>query len=54
MTREQMIDVLIVTFGFEDSRTVEFSKLCERYEDNEYNNKFLKGVFNSLLDLSAI
>ena len=52
MNREQMMDALIVAFGFEDSRTIEFCGLCEQYENNEWNNKCLEGIFGSLLDLA--
>ena len=52
MDREQMMNALIVAFGFEDSRTIEFCNLCELYEDNEWNNKCLEGIFESLLNLT--
>lgn len=52
MSREQMIDRLIESFGFEDSRVIWFVNLCELYVDNEWNNKCLEGIFGSLLDLA--
>ena len=52
MSREQMIDRLIESFGFEDSRVIWFINLCELYVDNEWNNKCLEGIFGSLLDLA--
>ena len=39
MTRKQMIDRLIASFGFEDSRVIWFCSLCEEYAENEWNNK---------------
>lgn len=52
MNREQMMDRLIESFGFEDNRVIWFGNLCELYEDNEWNNKCLEGIFGSLLDLA--
>lgn len=52
MDREQMMNALIATFGFEDSRVIWFCNLCELYVDNEWNNKCLEGIFGSLLDLA--
>ena len=52
MTRKQMIDRLIASFGFEDSRVIWFCSLCEEYAENEWNNKCLEGLFGALLDLA--
>ena len=52
MTREEMIDRLVKSFGHEDSRVVWFCGLCEEFEENEWNNKCLEGLFGSLLDLA--
>ena len=52
MTREQMIDRLIESFGFEDNRVIWFINLCELYVDNEWNNKCLEGIFGGLFDLA--
>lgn len=51
MTREQMQDRLVKSLGMEDSRVIWFFNLCEEYEDNEWNNKCLEGVFGAILDL---
>lgn len=52
MTREQMQDRLIKSFGHEDDRVIWFCGLCETYVENEWNNKCLEGLFSALLDLA--
>ena len=52
MDRKTMIDRLIKSFGLEDSRVIWFCGLCEKYDDTEWNNKCLEGIFGGLLDLA--
>lgn len=52
MSREQMQDRLIKSFGHEDDRVVWFCEMCEMYPENEWNNKCLEGLFSALLDLA--
>lgn len=52
MTREQMQDQLNKSFGHKDDRVVWFRGLCEKYPENEWNNKCLEGIFSALLDLA--
>ena len=52
MDREQMMNRLIESFGFEDSRVIWFCNLCELYVNNEWNNKCLESIFGALLDLA--
>lgn len=39
--RENLIDRMIHLYGFENPIVIEFCKLCERWEENEWNNKAL-------------
>lgn len=39
--RESLIDRMIKIYGFENPIVVEFAKWCERWEENEWNNKAL-------------
>lgn len=39
--RKKMVDKMIKLYGFESPITIEFAELCERYSDNEWNDKML-------------
>lgn len=52
MTREQMQDRLIKSFGHEDTRVIWFAELCEQYPESDWNNKCLEGIFSALIDLA--
>ncbi len=40
--REKLIDRMIAIYGFEHPIVIEFCRLCERWEDNNWNNKILQ------------
>lgn len=40
--REELADRLIRLYGFENDITISFCKLCEQWEENEWNNKVLR------------
>lgn len=40
--RQEMADIMIKTFGFEDPRTIEFIAYCEEMEETENNDGFLE------------
>ena len=39
--REKLIDRMIAIYGFENPIVIEFSRLCEYWEENAWNNKLL-------------
>lgn len=39
--RENLIDRMIAIYGLENPIVIEFARLCEDWEENEWNNKVL-------------
>lgn len=39
--RENLIDRMIAIYGYEDKVVIQFCEMCDRLEDNEWNNKIL-------------
>lgn len=39
--RENLIDRMIAIYGLENPIVIEFAEWCERWEENEWNNKAL-------------
>lgn len=39
--RENLIDRMIHIYGFENPIVIEFARYCEKWEENEWNNKML-------------
>ena len=51
MTREQMQDRMIKTFGHEDTRTIMFAEMCESHPDNKWQNAKLQELMESIIYL---
>lgn len=49
MTREQMQNELIQTFGHEHQVVIWFFNLCEQYPKTEWNDVCLLGIYESIL-----
>lgn len=40
--RENLLDRMIAIYGLENPIVIEFCRLCEKWEDNEWNDKVLR------------
>ena len=40
--RENLIDRMIRLYGFENPMVIEFCRMCEDWEDNQWNDKVLR------------
>lgn len=40
--KEKLIDRMTAIYGLEDPIVIEFCRLCEKWEDNDWNNKILR------------
>ena len=45
--RENLIDRMIALYGFEHDFVIEFARLCEEWEENDFNNKVLSLLVES-------
>lgn len=39
--REKLLDRMIALYGYENLMVIEFARLCETWEENEWNDKVL-------------
>lgn len=40
--REKLIDRMIAIYGLENPIVIEFARMCETWEDNEWNDKVMR------------
>ena len=40
--RENLIDRMIAIYGLENPIVIEFARMCETWEDNEWNDKVMR------------
>lgn len=40
-TREELMDAMIRLYGMESKITIQFCHMCEKWEENEWNNQVL-------------
>lgn len=43
-SREEMLTEVIRLFGFEDEKTLDFARKCEKWVENNFNNDRLEGI----------
>ena len=54
LKREEMKNRIANALGLENRCVVEFFRLCDEYEDSDWNNKCLNGIFDNMMSIMNI